>query len=151
MLSIINWNLSKKVVINTNIKVEFFQDDLIQAIGAGIYEISINQNKKSDVLYIGESVFVLVRCASHLYELKKKPEYFGFTDKTIDDPGITLKFKLIEKNSNNASRKKREVELIKERKPLSQSGIRDRQKNVEDKIEALTQFLNDNYKNNEKL
>lgn len=139
------------MVINTNIKVEFFQDDLIQAIGAGIYEISINQNKKSDVLYIGESVFVLVRCASHLYELKKKPEYFGFTDKTIDDPGITLKFKLIEKNSNNASRKKREVELIKERKPLSQSGIRDRQKNVEDKIEALTQFLNDNYKNNEKL
>lgn len=138
-------------MINTNIKVEFFKDDLIQAIGAGIYEISINQNKKSDVLYIGESVFVLVRCASHLYELKKKPEYFGFTDKTIDDPGITLKFKLIEENSNNASRKKREVELIKERKPLSQSGIRDRQKNVEDKIEALTQFLNDNYKNNEKL
>ncbi|WML35657.1 hypothetical protein [Clostridium sp. OS1-26] len=134
-----------------NIKVEFFQDDLIQAIGSGIYEISIDQNKKSEVLYIGESVFVLVRCASHLYELKKKPEYFGFTDKTIDDPGITLKFKLIEKNSNNGSRKKREMELIKERKPLSQSGIRDRQKNVEDKIEALTQFLNDNYKNNEKL
>lgn len=25
-----------------NIKVEFFQDDLIQAIGAGIYEISID-------------------------------------------------------------------------------------------------------------
>ncbi|MBN3345517.1 hypothetical protein CF050_01135 [Clostridium botulinum] len=134
-----------------NIKVEFFQDDLIQAIGAGIYEISIHQNKKSEVLYIGESVFVLVRCASHLYELKKKPEYFGFTDKTIDDLGITLKFKLIEKNSNKGSRKKREMELIKEIKPLSQSGIRDRQKNVEDKIEALTQFLNDNYKNNEKL
>lgn len=147
----INSILSKKVGINMNIKVEFFQDDLIQAIGSGIYEISIDQNKKSEVLYIGESVFVLVRCASHLYELKKKPEYFGFTDKTIDDPGITLKFKLIEKNSNNGSRKKREMELIKERKPLSQSGIRDRQKNVEDKIEALTQFLNDNYKNNEKL
>lgn len=139
-----------KVVINMNIKVEFFQDDLIQAIGAGIYEISIDQNNKSEVLYIGESVFVLVRCASHLYELKKKPEYFGFTDKTIDNSGITLKFRLIEKNSDNASRKKRESEFIKERKPLSQSGIKDRQKNVEDKIEALAQFLNDNYKNDEK-
>ncbi len=149
--SLINWNLSKKVVINMNIKIEFFQEDLIQAIGAGIYEISIYQNNKSEVLYIGESVFVLVRCASHLYELKRKPEYFGFTDKTIDDPSITLKFKLIGKDSNNGLRKKREMEFIKVRKPLSQSGIRDRQKNVEDKIEALTRFLNDNYKNNEKL
>lgn len=134
-----------------DIKIEFFQEDLIQAIGAGIYEISINRNNKSEVLYIGESVFVLVRCASHLYELKKKPEYFGFTDKTIDDSSITLKFKLIEKDSNNGSRKKRETEFIKVRKPLSQSGVRDRQKNVEDKIESLKKFLNDNYKNNEKL
>lgn len=137
-----NRNLSRNAVIKMNIKVEFFQDDLIKAIGAGIYEISINQNNKSEVLYIGESVFVLVRCASHLYELKKKPEYFGFTDKTIDNPGITLKFCLIEKNDDSASRKKRELELIKARKPLSQNGISDRQKNVEDKIEALTQFLN---------
>lgn len=141
---LINGNLPKKVMINMNIKVEFFQDDLIQAIGAGIYEVSVYKNKKPKVLYIGESVFVLVRCASHLYELKRKPEYFGFTDKTINDPGITLKFKLIEKNSNNVSRKKRELEFIKERRPLSQSGISDRQKNVEDKIEELTQFLNDN-------
>ncbi len=57
-----------------NIKVEFFRYDLIRAIGAGIYEISIVKNNKSEVLYIGESVFVLVRCASHLYELKKKPD-----------------------------------------------------------------------------
>lgn len=56
-----------------------------------------------------------------------------------------MKFSLIEKNSDNASRKKRELELIKEKKPLSQNGISDRMKNVEDKIEALTQFLNDNY------
>ena len=85
----------------------------------------------------------MVRCALHLYELNKKPEYFGFTDTTIDDPSITLKFKLIEENDNKALRRKRETELIKERKPLSQSGIADRQKNIEDKIEALTQFLND--------
>ena len=100
-----------------NTKVEFFQNDLVQAIGAGIYEISINHNNKSEVLYIGESVFVLVRCASHLYELKKKPEYFGFTDKTINDPSITLKFRLIEENGKIVSRKKSEKEFIKKRTP----------------------------------
>jgi len=137
--------------MNINIKVEFFQDDLIQAIGTGIYEVSINQNNKSEVLYIGESVFVLVRCASHLYELKKTPEYFGFTPTTINNPDITLKFSLIENNNGNASRKKREKELIKERKPLCQNEISDRMKNVEDKIKALTQFLNDNNESPRKI
>lgn len=126
------------------VKVVFFQDNLIEAIGAGIYEISIDKGGKSEVLYIGESVFVLVRCASHLYELKKNPNYFGFTKETINDSSITLKFRLIEENSDKISRKEKEKKLINERKPLSQSGISDRQKNVEGKIEALMQFLINN-------
>jgi hypothetical protein len=128
-----------------NISVDFFRNDLIQAIGAGIYEISIYKNNKSTVLYIGESVFVLVRCASHLYDLKKSPEYFGFTEDTIGDSSITLKFRLIENQGNSALRKKREKELIKENKPLSQSGISDHQKSVEEKILALTYFLDSNF------
>lgn len=124
-----------------NITIEFFQNDLIQAIGAGIYEISVTKNDQSEVLYIGESVFVIVRCASHLYELNKNPKYFGFTSKTINDPSIKLKFRLIEKNNEKVLRKKKELELIKEKKPLTQSGINDYQKSVEDKIFALTEFL----------
>lgn len=131
---------------NMNIKIEFFQSDLIQAIGAGIYEVSVYNNHQSEIIYIGESVFVLVRCASHLYELNKKPEYYGFTEETIQDSSITLKFRLIEKIDNKILRRKREIELIKEKKPLSQSGISDRQKSVEDKILALTSFLNSNTK-----
>lgn len=123
------------------IKIDFFQDDLIKSIGAGIYEISVDKNGKSKVLYIGESVFVIVRCASHLYKLKKHPEYLGFTDKTIEDPCIELKFRVIEEINDTMRRKAREKELIKIEKPLSQNGISDRQKSVEEKIRALTEFL----------
>lgn len=128
---------------NMNIKIEFFQEDLIKAIGAGIYEISVHKNDKSKILYIGESVFVLVRCASHLYELSKNLGYFGFTEETINDSSVTLKFRLLEKIDNKVLRKKREKELIKENQPLSQSGISDYQKSIEDKISSLTSFLND--------
>ncbi|WP_222928689.1 hypothetical protein [Bacillus pumilus] len=132
---------------NMNITIEFFQRDLIQAIGAGIYEISVHKNGDSSVLYIGESVFVLARCASHMYQLNKNPEYFGFTSGTIRDSSITLKFRLLEKANKNDLRKKREKELIKEKAPLSQSGISDYQKSVEDKISALTSFLNSSFTN----
>ena len=67
------------------INFSFFDNQLINAIGAGIYKIFICKGEREKVLYIGESVFVLVRCAQHLFELNKKPEYFGFTDKTINN------------------------------------------------------------------
>ncbi|MEW4328854.1 hypothetical protein Q0N12_19545 [Rossellomorea marisflavi] len=130
-----------------NITIEFFQRDLIQAIGAGIYEISVHKNGNSNVLYIGESVFVLARCASHMYQLNKNPEYFGFTPKTIKDSSITLNFRLLENVIKNDLRKRREKELIKEKAPLSQSGISDRQKSAEDKISSLESFLNSNFTN----
>lgn len=57
-----------EVSVNIENKNRFFQDDLIKSIGAGIYEISVDKKGKSKVLYIGESVFVIVRCASHLYK-----------------------------------------------------------------------------------
>ncbi len=124
------------------IKIKFFQEKFIEAIGAGIYEIGIEKNGIYSSLYIGESVFVLVRCASHLYELKLNPAYFGFSIDTIDDPKITLHFKLIKEQSDKAARKAEEKTLIAERKPISQSGIGDRQKSIEDKEASLIQFLN---------
>lgn len=123
------------------VNIKFFQENFIKAIGAGIYEIGIEKNGSYASLYIGESVFVLVRCASHLYELKLNPAYFGFSADTINDPEITLHFKLIEENSDKASRKAQEKRLIAERKPISQSGIGDRQKPIEDKVASLIQFL----------
>lgn len=87
------------------IKVIFFNDQLIDAIGAGIYKIIICKDERERILYIGESVFVLVRCAQHLFELNKKPEYFGFTDNTIDAPEILLKFQLVDSVADKKERK----------------------------------------------
>lgn len=123
------------------IKIEFFNKNIIDAIGAGIYQVSIMNNGKEEVLYIGESVFVLVRCGAHLFELKKTPEYFGFNDETINNENIILKFELLEAISNMADRKHKEKELIQKKKPILQSGISDRMKSVEEKVQALTAFL----------
>ena len=76
-------------------KIDFFSSNFIEAIGAGVYKISVvNPNGDIAPLYIGESVFVLVRCATHLFEFKKNPSYFGFTKESIVDPNITLKFEI---------------------------------------------------------
>lgn len=127
----------------------FFEQNFCKAIGAGIYEISICKNNKEAPLYIGESVFVLVRCGYHLYRLKQEPEYFGF-EKSIEDKeyaDVTLKFSLICDDADvvgdSAKRKAREKELINEtgQPPLTQSGYSDRQKKREEKIAAVTEFL----------
>ena len=123
------------------INIEFFKEDLIQAIDSGIYQIIIQKNNKSAVLYIGESVYVLKCCAEHLYEFKKDPIYFGFTEDIIQDSNITLKFELLEKIVDLNLRKKREIELIKSKKPLSQSVIKDHLKVLEDRELALIEFL----------
>ena len=113
----------------------------IDAIGAGIYQILIMKNGKEESLYIGEYVFVLVLCGAHLFELKKNPEYFGFNDKTINNENIIFKFELLEAVVDMADRKHREKELIQEKKPMLQSGISDSMKSVEEKVQALTNFL----------
>ncbi|MGN0178354.1 MAG: hypothetical protein ACI4DY_02775 [Monoglobaceae bacterium] len=124
------------------IKVIFFNDQLIDAIGAGIYKIIICKDERERILYIGESVFVLVRCAQHLFELNKKPEYFGFTDNTIDDPEILLKFQLVDSVADKKDRKKKEKYLIDSEKPLVQSGIKDYMKRKNDKIDSVNGFIN---------
>lgn len=125
-----------------NINIEFFKDQINEAIGAGIYQIDICRGDNIEPLYIGESKTVLMRCSAHLYELKKEPCYLGFSEETISDSSITLRFTLLECVENSAERKKREKEYVAERKPISQSGISDRQKSVEDKINSIIDFIN---------
>lgn len=123
------------------IKVEFFKEDLINAIGAGIYKVIAQNHNKEEILYIGESVFVLVRCATHLFELKKEPKYWGFDENSIENANITLKFELIQSCNNMKERKNLEKRLIKELQPIMQSGISDRMKPIDEKIEALSALL----------
>ena len=105
------------------IKIEFFNEQIIDAISAEIYQVSVRHNGKGEILYSGESMFVLVRCGSHLFRLKKKPEYFGFNDETINNEKITLKFELLEAADGMADRRHREIELIQKKNPILQSGI----------------------------
>ena len=129
------------------IKIDFFSKDLVEAIGAGIYKASvIKPDGDIATLYIGESVFVLVRCATHLFELKKNPGYFGFTQEGIENDQITLKFEMLQQIDDSQKRKHREKEIIKEtlntQQIVCQSGISDRMKGIDDKINSLTAFLN---------
>lgn len=123
------------------IKIDFFSDNFVDAIGAGIYEVSMCYNNENISLYVGESVFVLVRCATHLFEFKKEPCYFGFKNEDVENENITLKFSLLEKEEDTAERKKREKAYIKEKAPKLQTGISDRMKKIDDKIIEIEKIL----------
>lgn len=128
------------------IKIDYFSKNLIEAIGAGIYKISIiKENGDTAPLYIGESIFVLVRCATHLFELKKSPNYFGFTEENINNEKITLKFEMLHQIDDKIERKRCEKEIIQEtlkkQELICQNGISDRMKDIDDKIDSLALFL----------
>lgn len=128
------------------IKVIFFSEDLVAAIGAGVYKASvIKPDGDSAPLYIGESFSVLIRCATHLFELMRNPGYFGFTPTSIEDARITLKFEMLEQIDDSCERKHREKEIINEtlntQQIICQSGVSDRMKSIDDKVRSLTEFL----------
>ena len=123
------------------INVEFFKSNIIDSISSGIYKIIICKDQKEEILYIGESKSIIVRCAQHLLALNKNPEYFGFDKTTIEDASITLKFETILNVMSGKSRKATEKDLIKKFKPLSQSGRSDYMKNTKERIESVNSFL----------
>lgn len=124
------------------IKVEFFKDQIIDSIDAGIYEIILSYADKKCSLYIGESVHVLVRSAIHLYRLKMNPSYFGLTDKTINNQNLKLSFRLLENVKDKSSRKSIELEYIKLNIPITQNDSNDKQLSTVKKVEAVNKFLN---------
>lgn len=125
------------------IKIKFFEDRFHEAIEAGIYEIYLKVNQKEELLYIGESVFVLLRCATHLYEIAKGNGYLGFTKEHIENDNITLIFKLYDSIDDQKIRKTTEKKLIAAKHPAMQSGISDRVKSIEKMIDELTNLLNE--------
>ena len=125
-----------------NIDIDFFRENISATIGAGIYGVSIINSGNEELLYIGESVFVLVRCATHLFNFKKNPAYFGFKDNQLERNDIKLSFRLLKQVDNTTERKCLEKELIKVLEPKLQNGISDRMKTIDEKIEEITSFLN---------
>lgn len=128
-----------------NIKVKFFEDKFVEAIGAGIYGIYIQTDEKEELLYVGESVFVLVRCATHLYEIVKGNGYLGFKKEMMNDKTFSLVFKLLFSEPDTKKRKSKEKEMIRDKHPRMQSGISDRVKSIEEMINEMTDYLNESY------
>lgn len=123
-------------------KIDFFSKDLIKAIGPGVYTVSlIDEKGKNVILYVGESVYVLARCASHLYQFKRHPDYFGFTEEELSNDKLTLKFELYRTADTKKERKQIETQLIKESEVLLQNKINDHMKGLEDRIQSLKEFL----------
>ena len=100
------------------IKVQFFEESLVDAVGAGVYEIYAKADDKEELFYVGESVFVLVRCATHLYEISKGKGYLGFDKDKIEKDNITLVFKLYDNVSSKKDRIALEKKLIDTKKPI---------------------------------
>lgn len=128
-----------------NIKVKFFEDKFVDAIGAGIYGIYVQTDGKEELLYVGESVFVLIRCATHLYEIVKGNGYLGFKKEMMNDKTFTLIFKLLFSEPDTKKRKSKEKEIIRDKHPRMQSGISDRIKSIEEMIREMTDYLNESY------
>ena len=91
-----------------NIDIDFFRENISATIGAGIYGVYIINSGNEELLYIGESVFVLVRWATHLFNFKKNPAYFGFNDNQFERNDIKLSFRLLKQVDNTTERKRLE-------------------------------------------
>ncbi|CYX28413.1 TPA: hypothetical protein ACHU8D_002022 [Streptococcus suis] len=125
-----------------NIQVQFFQNDVIKAIKGGVYQISLQKvGGERRVLYIGESFSMLIRCAQHLYQLRKYPEYLGMTTEILHDQNLILMFEILELEEAMGVRRNKEKEYIKKCTPLLQSGLSDRMLSIPRKKEAVANFL----------
>ncbi|MGU7934354.1 hypothetical protein ACS6X6_05775 [Streptococcus suis] len=93
-----------------NLQVQFFQNDVIKAIKGGVYQISLQKvDGERRVLYIGESFSMLIRCAQHLYQLRKYPEYLGMTTEILRDQNLILMFEILELEEAMGIRRKKEA------------------------------------------
>ncbi|CYV77862.1 hypothetical protein [Streptococcus suis] len=125
-----------------NLQVQFFQNDVIKAIKGGVYQISLQKvDGERRVLYIGESFSMLIRCAQHLYQLRKYPEYLGMTTEILRDQNLILMFEILELEEAMGVRRNKEKEYIKKYRPLLQSGLSDRMLSIPKKKEAVANFL----------
>lgn len=132
-------------------KINFFEshDGLNKkAIHGGVYQIELlKKDKKPICLYIGESVWGVLRCGKHLYSLYDNPAYLGLKQEDLDNDLLELKFTLltsIEKKKRNIGQdlyKTKELEAIKKYKPLTQLQTSDKQISLEDKIKRVQERM----------
>lgn len=126
-----------------DVNVKLFEGKLDKTFGGGVYEIYIQTKSKEELLFVGESIFVLVSCAFHLHLMTKGRGVLGFIKEIVGQDKITLVFDLYDSISDKEERKNKEKEIIRDKHPIMQSGDSDRVKSIEEMIDCMTKFLNE--------
>lgn len=128
------------MIIERKIDINFFIKDGVfdkRAISKGVYSIRLRNrdNDKEIKLYVGQSVWMIVRCAGHLHRIFTEPEYMGLTNDDLDRENFELVFKVEEAVEQRDALRDRELHYIHELNPLTQSNTSDKQLN--NKVEIV--------------
>lgn len=119
------------------IRISFFQKDGMfdtEALGMGVYIIELADSKNNSIpLYIGESVWMIVRCAGHLYRTFKTPEYLGLINE-LHNPNLQLVIRVLEAVEDKQKLIVRENYYIEKLNPLTQKSINDKFKGKRDSM-----------------
>ena len=121
-------------------QILFFDGRIVEAIGAGIYQIALVKDGSNVPLYIGESESILGRCSTHLYEIMKGDGYLGFS-KEVLKKNIIIECKILALEPDTLKRKAEEKKYIKKCQPILQSGISDWVKTKQEMIQELKYIL----------
>lgn len=135
--------------------IDFFETEQgldSRAVHGGVYQIELIKDGAEPIcLYIGESVWISIRCGGHLYSLYEDPSYFGLTPDDLKDDKLKLKFSVLSSIEGKKGElgvglyKEQELEAITEYKPLTQLKTSDRQiRNVTEKINIVQNKMFEN-------
>lgn len=75
-----------------NIKIKLFEEKFWVQLGQVFMKYIFKQMKKK-TFYVGESVFVLVKCVTHLFETAKGNGYLGFNKEMVEKDMLYAQFK----------------------------------------------------------
>lgn len=128
------------MIIERKININFFIKDGVfdkRAISKGVYSIRLRNrdNDKEIKLYVGQSVWMIVRCAGHLHRIFTEPEYMGLKVDDLDRENFELVFKVEGVAEKREELSSKERDYIEKLKPLTQGKIRDWQ--VDNKFEIV--------------
>lgn len=121
------------------------------AITGGVYffELLDKRTGNSLPLYVGESVWVMVRCSHHLYKLKQsKGKYFGLIEDDLNNDNYEMKVTLLEsieklksEENNRVFFEEREHYWIGIKNPITQLNNSDNMIRSLNKKERIVQMV----------
>ena len=133
-------------------KIDFFTTENgmdPRAIKGGVYQVELLMEGKEPIcLYIGESIWIAIRCGEHIYSLYEDPAYFGLKQEDLNNEKFTIRFYVLDEIEGKKGElgvgcyKEQELKEIQEKAPLTQLKTSDRQiYNINDKVKKVQNAL----------